>query len=240
MFGIDDAIIAAGVTAAGGLFENMLSGARSDKNNAAQMAFNSQEANINREFQERMSNTAYQRSMNDMRRAGLNPILAYQKGPASSPSGSTASTSLSTPAVTPFVSNAVQAYQTARRTNAEIENMSETNKNLAQQNNLIKAQTLQSSAGAAKLAAETAAVKQSMERTAGEAERGKVRDWWYGTTAGKIQTVAGDLVKDLSPFTSSARDVQNISDAVRGPRSVHESSDDGFGGTKTRVRVYRR
>lgn len=56
----------------GGLFQNRQAKAAAAK----QMA-----------FQEKMSNTSYQRSMADMKKAGLNPILAYKQGGASTPSG---------------------------------------------------------------------------------------------------------------------------------------------------------
>jgi hypothetical protein len=67
------------------------------------------EADRNREFQQKNSDTAYQRSMADMKKAGLNPILAAKQGGASTPSGAMAQYS---DVVTPAVQSAFQSQQT--------------------------------------------------------------------------------------------------------------------------------
>lgn len=56
--------------------------------NSVAMNYNSAEALKNREWQEHMSSTAYQRAVEDMKKAGLNPILAFSNGGASTPGGS--------------------------------------------------------------------------------------------------------------------------------------------------------
>lgn len=56
-----------------------------------EMDFNSAEAQKNRDFQERMSNTSYQRAVADLKSAGFNPALIVGQGGASSPTSYNAS-----------------------------------------------------------------------------------------------------------------------------------------------------
>lgn len=118
-------LVAAAAPAVAGGIASLIGGER--RNRAEREAAREQMA-----FQERMSNTAYARATSDMRMSGINPMLAYAQGGASSPGGAK-------PDVQDVVSPAVSSASHAGRLGEEIR-MLRSQRALVDQERLVKVQ----------------------------------------------------------------------------------------------------
>lgn len=116
------AAIALGIS---NLFGSIFGGASSAAAQRDANETNLRIAQENRDFQENMSNTSFQRGIRDMRAAGLNPIMAASQGGASTPAGSTATVEPVDPTqgIASGISGGISSALSALEASARIDNM---------------------------------------------------------------------------------------------------------------------
>lgn len=186
--------------AAGGLF-----GMAGSLGSAAMAA---KEAKRNRKFQERMAKTKYQYTMEDMKKAGLNPILAYKGIGGGTPSGSMA-------AVPDLGGTAAKAAEAGTKA---VLSMSQKKANLAQ-------------AGAADATARNQDAQANLH--AADLPAAMVRGQWAGTPEGTAaikakETFGGKgfwpgMAGAAASAWSQAKEAAGEATPPRGPRVLSEA-----------------
>lgn len=184
----------AGAAGLGGLAGDALTGGAISNAKAVADTNQAQIAQADKQmaFQERMSNTSWQRGMEDMGKAGLNPMLAFSQGGASAPSGAQASLTAGRPG--DIGAGLASSAKTFATMSADLGNTkSQTNLNVANQEvaentvQKIQANAKESEANAEYRRVETEASRHKARKAKNEAD---------------ISDASVDMEKKLAPFSS--------------------------------------
>lgn len=128
--------------------------------------FNLQSAREQMKFQHRMSNTAIGRRMRDMRRSGINPILAGQYD-ASTPAGAMAQRPM--PNIEDPITPSINTGMAQGKVNAEIEVMEQQVEKIAQDANVSRARVWEISSNIDKMAQDIETAKTAADLNTVEA-----------------------------------------------------------------------
>lgn len=162
---------------------------------------NIRQAQQSQDFQREMSNTSYQRSMEDMKKAGLNPILAYQKGGASTPAG-----------VTPQIKNELEGTASSAKDVAlqlaQIKNIKATTEKEIMQTRVLKKDEGLRHVQGNQAIEQLNILRQNLSNAKSAATQAKVEDAFFKKYPWlkKIDIIG----RSINPFSSTAKDVRGI------------------------------
>lgn len=185
------------------------------------MANNNLQAEAQRQWASSMSSTAYQRATQDMRAAGINPMLAYMQGGASTPSGASASTGVGNAAQNPMGAMASAGFEVARYNNERKSRESQMSLNEAMKDNARADAVLKSNNARTAVAnAEMAEAQLPAVREQAQLDREKAvidRRWLnYDSAANRARREAGTISNAVDAVTGGLG--RAVGGVVRGAR----------------------